>query len=80
MDKKIYVNVICSYDINGNIRPIFVIWDNDNKYKIKRIINKENRASLKNGGSGIRYTCIFENNAKRYLFLDTNNKWFIERC
>lgn len=73
-----YVNVVCMYDIQGNIKPLFIIWDNGVKYKIDRIIQRCQAASLKSGGSGLRYTCLFENNQKRYLFLD-DNRWFIEK-
>ena len=43
MESKTYVNVICSYDTLGNIRPIFVVWDDGCRYKIKRIVKKEKK-------------------------------------
>ena len=74
--KKKFLSVVTLYDLSGNISPLFVVWDNGVKYKIDRVIQRCPAASLKSGGSGIRYTCLF-NNQKRYLFLD-QNKWFIE--
>lgn len=72
-----YISVITLFDLSGNITPLFVVLNNGIKYKIDKILHKCPAASLKSGGSGIRYTCLF-NNQIRYLFLD-NNKWFIEK-
>ena len=35
------------------------------------------RASLKVGGSGLRYTCVFEPNRIRHLYYD-RSKWYVE--
>lgn len=73
-----YVEVICRYDLNGEIFPICIIWHDGVKYKIDRIIQKCPAASLKGGGAGMRYTCLIQNQ-RRYLFLN-RNRWFIERA
>lgn len=71
------VDVICLHKTDGSIRPISILWDGCTQYKIRKINQCIPCASLKGGGAGIRYTCIFENNQARYLFLD-NHTWFIE--
>ena len=76
MQKK-FVDVICLNDQAGNLKPLFLIWDN--LYKIPIIKVKEicPRASLKVGGSGLRYTCVFESNKVRHLYYD-RGKWYVE--
>ena len=75
--RKKFVDVICLNDQAGNLKPLFLIWDN--LYKIPIIKVKEicPRASLKVGGSGLRYTCVFEANRVRHLYYD-RGKWYVE--
>ena len=54
---KKYVNVTARFDENGNITPLAVIWDNDVKFEIERVLDINPAVSLKAGGAGIRYTC-----------------------
>ena len=57
-----YVDVICLNDKGGNIKPLFLIWDEKKRIPIKKVTEICPRASLKVGGSGLRYTCVFEPN------------------
>ena len=75
--KKKYVDVICLNDQAGNIKPLYLIWDNIKKIPIIKIKEICPRASLKVGGSGLRYTCVFESNIVRHLYLD-RGKWYVE--
>lgn len=72
-----YVKVICVHELNGKITPLYIVWDNGIRYKIDRILQCCQAASLKSGGSGMRYTCLFDQEC-RYLFHD-HDKWFIEK-
>ncbi|MEA5026304.1 hypothetical protein SDC9_138143 [bioreactor metagenome] len=76
MNSKIYVDVVTVHYKSGTIKPLFIIWENGQKYAIDKIKNVTRAASLKAGGCGIRYTCMISNQ-ERYLFLE-ENKWFIE--
>ena len=76
---KTYVEVMCIHDRHGFVRPLSVIWENGVKYAVDRITQVTPAASLKSGGVGMRYTCRIQNQY-RYLFLEENNKWFIEKC
>ena len=67
---KQFVDVICVHYKNGKVWPVL-------KYPIDEISEIRPAASLKNGGSGLRYTCRIRA-SWRHLFLD-NDKWFIER-
>lgn len=75
--RKKYVDVICLNDQAGNIKPLFLIWDNLYKIPILKIKEICPRASLKVGGSGLRYTCVFESNRVRHLYYD-RGKWYVE--
>lgn len=75
--KRKYIDVICLNDQLGNIKPLFIIWDNQRKIPIIKVTDVCQRASLKAGGSGLRYTCVFENKLIRHLFYD-RGKWFVE--
>ena len=72
-----YVDVICLNDKGGNMKPLFLIWEDEKKIPIKKIKEICPRASLKVGGSGLRYTCVFEPNRIRYLYYD-RGKWYVE--
>lgn len=72
-----YVDVICLNDKAGNLKPLFLIWDDVKKIPILKVKEICPRASLKVGGSGLRYTCVFESNKVRHLYLD-RGKWFVE--
>lgn len=75
--KKKFVDVICIHDQAGNIKPLYLIWDNNRKIPIIKIKEICPRASLKVGGSGLRYTCVFDGNIVRHMYLD-RNKWYVE--
>lgn len=75
--RKKFVDVICLNDQAGNLKPLFLIWDNLYKIPIIKIKEICPRASLKVGGSGLRYTCVFESNRVRHLYYD-RGKWYVE--
>ena len=75
--KRKYVDVICLNDQAGNIKPLYLIWDNERKIPILKVKEICPRASLKVGGSGLRYTCLFDANRIRHLYYD-RGKWYVE--
>ncbi len=75
--KRKYVDVICLNDQAGNIKPLYLIWNNDRKIPILKVKEICPRASLKVGGSGLRYTCLFDANRIRHLYYD-RGKWYVE--
>ena len=73
---KKYVQVTADFDTLGNIIPLRIIWDKNTVYKIEKITNICNAASLKAGGAGIRYTCVIDGKMT-HLFLE-QRRWFVE--
>lgn len=76
--EKEFIDVVCVHDRSGNVQPLFILWGDGVKYKIEKILQRCPAASLKCGGSGIRYTCQFSQGQRRYLYL-SDNRWFIEK-
>ena len=72
-----YVDVICLNDKGGNVRPLYLIWEENRKIPILKIKEICPRASLKVGGSGTRFTCVFSSNRVRHLYFD-RGKWYVE--
>lgn len=75
--RRKYVDVICLNDQAGNVKPLYLIWNDLRKIPIIKVKEICPRASLKVGGSGLRYTCLFESNQVRHLYLD-RGRWFVE--
>lgn len=76
MIRKVYVEVIARFDIEGNITPLSVTWEDGTIYEIDKVLDKRRAASLKTGGIGMRYTCRIRNQ-QSYLYYD-EPKWFVE--
>ncbi len=76
MVKKTYVEVEVKFDTDGNILPLKIIWCDGREFLIDRVLDKKRAASMKVGGTGIRYT-IKINNQTSYLWYEEPG-WFVE--
>lgn len=74
--KKEYVDVIVKHDRDGNIRPLAITM-NDDIYEIDKVKHSCRAASLKFGGTGIRYTVVI-NGKLCFLYDEENGKWFVD--
>ena len=74
---KAYVDVEARFSREGQLMPTAIIWEDGRRFEIDRVTDAAQRASLKAGGAGIRYTCII-NGQQSYLFYETG-RWFVER-
>lgn len=74
---KIYVSVKAVFYPDGGFQPTSLIWEDGREYVIDKVTDIRRAASLKAGGTGIRYTCKMENK-QIYLFLE-EDRWFMER-
>ncbi|MFI3326117.1 MAG: hypothetical protein R3Y35_08065 [Clostridia bacterium] len=74
--KKIYVDVILKNDIDGNLIPLKIIWEDGEVYLIDRLLAVCKASSLKVGGCGTRYSVRIYGKEK-YLFHE-EDKWFME--
>lgn len=78
MSRKVFVETIVKFDLEGNMTPLSITWENGHIYEIDKITDVRRAASLKAGGMGWRYTCVIEKKEK-YLFYDLcDKKWFVE--
>ena len=80
-DCKVYVSVIEVRRKDGKLLPLALVWENGVRYKIDKVLDVRQAASLKAGGAGMRYTVIVRGH-ERYLFLEEDRagaKWFLER-
>lgn len=76
-DNKVYVKVAAVFYPNGRLEPIAFWWENARRYSIDRILDVCRAASLKAGGTGMRYTCMVRGH-QTYLFFE-EDRWFMER-
>lgn len=72
---KRYVDVVLFQKKSGEIRPLYILWENGEKYRIDRIMGIGRKAS-KAGGCGLRYECMIHGK-RRNLFYE-KDKWFLE--
>lgn len=76
MSCKKYVEVTAKFDVDGTVVPLEIQWEDGAKFEIDRILDVRQAASLKAGGTGIRYTCRIRGRVK-YLWLE-ESRWFVE--
>lgn len=78
MNPKAYVGVRAEFSPDGGWPiPVSVHWEDGHEFPIDEVIDIRRAASLKAGGTGIRYT-IRIGSRQTYLFLE-EDKWFVER-
>ncbi len=76
MARKVYVAVTAHFDTEGNMTPLSLVWEDGTTYVIDRVVDRRRAASLKAGGTGIRYT-IRVNGKQSYLYYE-DPRWFAE--
>jgi len=74
--EKRYVKVTSITDEDGRITPVSVEWDDGRVYEIDRVLDVRHAASLKVGGTGIRYL-VRIGHATTYLFHE-DPRWYVE--
>lgn len=76
-EKKVYVEVFARFDREGNMIPLSIQWEDGQIYEIDRVLDVRRGASLKAGGSGMRYTVRIGRSCTMLYFEDP--AWFVER-
>ena len=76
MTYKSFVDVIVLTTREGSKKPLRIRFENDEVYKIDRVIQIKRCAARKVGGTGIRYT-VSICGKQTYLFED-EGMWFVE--
>lgn len=75
--RKVYVDVIARFDAQGGVRPQSIRWEDGTDYEIDRVLDVRRAASLKAGGSGIRYTVRIAGR-ESYIWYEDGGRWFVE--
>jgi hypothetical protein len=74
--KKIVLEVLCKFDINGVVTPIKIVWPDGREYEIDKIIEITRAAAHNIGGTGIRYTVRILNK-ETYIWRE-GDAWYME--
>ena len=74
--EKRYVKVMALTDEDGRITPVSVEWEDGRVYEIDRVLDRRQAASLKVGGTGMRYL-VRIGQATTYLFHE-GPRWYVE--
>ena len=80
-EHKIYVEVNTDHRADGQILPRSFVWEDGRRYPVDRIKEVCRAASLRAGGTGLRYT-VMVRNVETFLFLEEDtevSRWFMER-
>ena len=72
---KHYVGVIAYINMTGQLKPLYIVWNEGTKYKIE-MIYKVTPAMSQAGGGGLLYECKVAH--KRIKLFQEKNRWFIE--
>ena len=75
--RKVYVQVNADHLTDGTARPRKITFENGEVYEIDKISACRRAASMKVGGTGIRYTVVICGE-ETYLYDEENGKWFVE--
>lgn len=75
--EKQYVEVDVKFLEDGTKIPLSIKWLDGTVFQIDKVVEIKNRASLKVGGFGERYT-VKINGKQTYLFYEFD-KWFVEK-
>ena len=74
---KVYVQVTAVFYPDGRLHPVSFIWEDGQSYAIDKVLGVIRAASLKAGGTGMRYTCMVHGR-ETCLFYE-EDRWFMER-
>lgn len=74
---KVYVAVTVRFDEAGQMRPLSIEWEDGRKFEVDRVLCASRAASLKAGGTGLRFDCRVSGK-QVYLWYE-DPKWFLER-
>ncbi|NLB19193.1 MAG: hypothetical protein GX825_10820 [Syntrophomonadaceae bacterium] len=74
---KVYVTVKAVFDADGGLNPLALVWEDGREYQIDRVTDVRQAASLKAGGTGLRYTCLVRGGPTHIFFEE--GRWWVER-
>lgn len=74
---KIYVETAAEFSADGQLKPLWIIWEDGRKFEIDRVLRVDRAASQKAGGIGLRYTVMIRGQ-EHHLYYEENYRWFVE--
>ena len=74
---KKYVSVLAEFTEDGVLLPLVILWEDGTRYEIDFVSDCRRAASLKAGGTGMRYTCRIRG-GDHFLYYEGDNRWFVE--
>lgn len=74
---KIYVETVAEFSADGQLKPLWIVWEDGRKFEIDRVLRVERAASRKAGGVGLRYTVMI-GGREHHLYYEENYRWFVE--
>lgn len=74
---KINLEVIAAFDLDDNIHPKAIVWEDGRVFDIDRVLDVRRAASLKAGGLGMRYICRIR--GKEVKLFNDDGHWFMEK-
>lgn len=74
--EKRYVEVVARTSAEGDVTPLAIVWEDGRRFPVDRVLDRRRAASLKCGGTGMRYTVEVGGHAT-YLFYE-GPRWFVE--
>ncbi len=77
IEMRVNLEVIAAFDLDGNIHPKAIVWEDGRIFEIDRVLDVRRAASLKAGGVGMRYICRIRD--KEVSLFNEEGHWFIEK-
>lgn len=74
---KINLEVNADFDLDGNVRPRAITWEDGRVFEVDRVLDVRRAASLKVGGVGMRYICRIR--GKEVRLFNEEGHWFMEK-
>ncbi len=70
------MEVIARHAEDGTVLPLAVVWEDGRRFAVDRVLDVRRAASLKVGGTGVRYLVRIQNR-DTFLFYE-EPRWFVE--
>ena len=74
--QKRYVEVVARTGTDGRVMPLSIIWEDGRCFDVDCVTDVRRAASLKVGGSGVRYICEIRG-TRTFLYFE-DPLWFVE--
>ncbi len=77
--QKVFVEVIAQFKSNGQIEPLEIIWIDEKRYRIDKVLSKTRIPSRTGGLLVERYTVLVEGQERYLYYQKEGEKWFVEK-